>query len=73
MPSFIIENIDFDFSDAEESLTQEKKDFITENAKGVWYVDREDDLNDFVSEVTGYPVDGMLYCPNQPHALAAYL
>ena len=38
MPAFIIENIDFDFSDAEESLTQEKKDFITENAKGVWYV-----------------------------------
>ena len=73
MPAFIVENIDFDFSDAEESLTQEKKDFITENAKGVWYVDWEDDLNDFVSEVTGYPVDGMLYCPNQPHPLTSYM
>ena len=73
MPHFIIENIDFDFSDAEESLTQDDKDFITENAKGVWYADREDDLNDVVSEKTGYPVDGMLYCPNQPHPLTAYL
>ena len=32
MPAFIIENIDFDFSD-EKSLSQEDKDFITENAK----------------------------------------
>ena len=44
-----------------------------ENAKGVWYVEREDDLNDFVSEVTGYPVDGMVYCPNQPHPLTSYM
>jgi len=78
MPFFIVEKIEFDFDDAtDEQISQEEKDFITNNALGVWSVDDEEELVDSISDKTGWRVKSIGvksidYTNNRPHALTAF-
>ena len=50
MPHFIVENIEFDFTDSMGTTTfealpkppEEEQKFITENTLGLWWVDAEE-------------------------------
>ena len=59
---YIVEDIEFDFTDAtDKQISQEEKDFITENAIGLWYVDTEfldpeDALIEKITDKTGWSV-----------------
>ena len=46
MPHYIVESIEFDFSDSMGTIPEEEQKFITENALGLWHVEEEDDLID---------------------------
>ena len=73
MPFFIVEKIEFDFDDAtDEQISQEEKDFITNNALGVWSVDEEDELVDKISDKTGWCIKSIDYTNNRPHPLTAF-
>ena len=80
MPHYIVESIEFDFSDSMGTTTfealpkppEEEQKFITENALGLWWVEEEDDLVDFITDKTGWCVSSIKYCPNRPHPLTAY-
>ena len=73
MPFFIVEKIEFDFDDAtDEQISQEEKDFITNNALGVWSVDEEDELVDKITDKTGWCIKSIDYTNNRPHPLTAF-
>ena len=72
MPSFIVESIEFDFED-DNTITEQEQEFITDNALGVWHVEEEDDLVDYITDKTGWCISSIKYVPNQPHPLTAYL
>jgi len=77
MPFFIVEKIEFDFDEfgdgnPEWELTQEEKDFITDNALGVWHVDDEEELVDSISDKTGWCIKSIDYTNNRPHPLTAF-
>tara|TARA_B100001113_G_scaffold135258_1_gene111091 strand:- start:616 stop:840 length:225 start_codon:yes stop_codon:yes gene_type:complete len=73
MPFFIVEKIEFDFDDAtDEQISQEEKDFITNNALGVWSVDEEDELVDKISDKTGWCIKSIDYTNNRPHPLTSF-
>ena len=72
MPSFIVESIEFDFED-DNTITEQEQEFITDNALGVWHVEEEDDLIDYITDKTGWCISSIKYVPNQPHPLTAYL
>ena len=73
MPFFIVEKIEFDFDDAtDEQISQEEKDFITNNALGVWSVDDEEELVDSISDKTGWCIKSIDYTNNRPHPLTAF-
>ena len=75
---YIVEDIEFDFTDAtDKQISQEEKDFITENAIGLWYVDTEfldpeDALIEKITDKTGWCVKSIKYCENRPHSLTSY-
>ena len=46
MPHYIVESIEFDFSDSMGTITEQEQEFITDNALGLWHVEEEDDLVD---------------------------
>ena len=75
---YIVEDIEFDFTDAtDKQISQEEKDFITENAIGLWYVDTEfldpeDALIEKITEKTGWCIKSIKYCENRPHSLTSY-
>ena len=46
MPHFIVEKIEFDFTDSMGTMTEQEQEFITDNALGLWWVEEEDDLVD---------------------------
>ena len=73
MPHFIVENIEFDFSDSMGTITEQEQEFITDNALGVWHVDSEDELIDKITDTMGWCVKSIKYVPNQPHPLTAYM
>jgi hypothetical protein len=73
MPHFIVESIEFDFSDSMGTIPEEEQNFITENALGLWHVEEEDDLIDYITDKTGWCISSIKYVPNQPHPLTAYL
>ena len=73
MPSFIVEQIEFDFEDSQGVLPPEEQKFITENALGVWHVQDEDELLEKISNETGWLVSSCRYVPNQPHPLTSYM
>ena len=73
MPHFIVEKIEFDFSDSMGTITEQEQEFITDNALGVWHVQDEDELLEHISNTTGWLVSSCRYVPNQPHPLTSYM
>ena len=47
MPHYIVENIEFDFTDSFGTITEQEQEFITDNTLGIWHVTEEDELVDF--------------------------
>ena len=73
MPFFIVEKIEFDFDDAtDEQISQEEKDFITNNALGIWSVDDEEQLVDYITDKTGWCIKSIDYTNNRPHPLTSF-
>ena len=72
MLSFIVESIEFDFSDSMGTITEQEQEFITDNALGLWHVEEEDDLVDYITDKTGWCISSIKYVPNQPHPLTAF-
>ena len=76
---YIVEAVEFDFTDAtDEQISQEEKDFITNNAIGLWYVDSEwadpeEALIEKITDKTGWCVKSIKYCENRPHPLTSYM
>ena len=73
MLSFIVEKIEFDFTDSMGTITEQEQEFITDNALGVWHVTEEDQLVDFITDSLGWCVKSIKYCENRPHALTSYM
>ena len=49
MQTFIVEKIEFDFTDSFGTITEQEQEFITDNTLGVWHVTEEDELVDFIT------------------------
>ena len=73
MQSFIVEKIEFDFTDSFGTMTEQEQEFITDNTLGVWHVTEEDQLVDFITDSVGWCVKSFKYCENRPHALTSYM
>ena len=73
MPFFIVENIEFDFSDSMGTITEQEQEFIEDNTLGLWHVEEEENLVDYITDQTGWCVKSIKYVPNQPHPLTSYL
>ena len=73
MPHFIVESIEFDFSDSMGTITEQEQEFITDNTLGLWHVKEEEDLVDYITDQTGWCVKSIKYVPNQPHPLTSYM
>ena len=78
MPHFIVEKIEFDFSDSMGTITEQEQEFITYNALGLWWVDSEwldpeEALIEKITEKTGWCIKSIKYCENRPHPLTSYL
>ena len=73
MPHFIVEKIEFDFEDAQGTITEPELEFIPFNALVLWWVEEEPDLVDYITDKTGWCISSIRYCPNRPHPLTAYM
>jgi len=78
MPHYIVESIEFDFSDSMGTIPEEEQKFITENTLGLWWVDSEwldpeEALIEKITEKTGWCVSSINYCENRPHPLTGYM
>ena len=73
MPFFIVEKIEFDFSDSMGTITEQEQEFITDNTLGLWQVEEEENLVDYITDQTGWCIKSIKYVPNQPHALTSYM
>ena len=78
MPHYIVESIEFDFSDSMGTIPEEEQKFITENTLGLWWVDSkwldpEEALIEKITERTGWCIKSIKYCENRPHPLTSYL
>ena len=73
MPFFIVENIEFDFSDSMGTITEQEQEFIEDNTLGLWQVEEEENLVDYITDQTGWCVNSIKYCENRPHPLTAYM
>ena len=84
MQSFIVEKIEFDFTDSMGTITEQEQEFITDNALGLWWVDAEERflyepaldpeeaLIEKITEKTGLCISSIQYCENRPHPLTGY-
>ena len=77
MPHYIVESIEFDFSDSMGTIPEEEQKFITENVLGLWWVDAEwldpeEALIEKITEKTGWCISSISYCENRPHRLTSY-
>ena len=84
MPHYIVESIEFDFTDSMGTITEQEQEFITDNALGLWWVDSEERflyepvldpeeaLIEKITEKTGWCIKSISYCENRPHPLTAY-
>ena len=77
MPHFIVEKIEFDFTDSMGTITEQEQEFITDNALGLWWVDSEwldpeEALIEKITEKTGWCIKSISYCENRPHPLTAF-
>ena len=73
MPFFIVENIEFAFSDSMGTITEQEQEFIEDNTLGLWHVEEEENLVDYITAQTGWCVKSIKYVPNQPHRLTAFM
>ena len=73
MPFFIVENIEFDFSDSMGTITEQEQEFIEDNTLGLWQVEEEENLVDYITDQTGWCIKSIKYVPNQPHPLTSYM
>ena len=73
MQSFIVEKIEFDFTDSMGTITEQEQEFITDNTLGVLHVTEEDQLVDFITDSVGWCVKSIKYCENRPHPLTSYM
>ena len=73
MPHFIVEKIEFDFSDSMGTITEQEQEFITDNALGLWHVEEEEDLVDYITDKPGWCISSIKYCENRPHPLTSYM
>ena len=73
MPHFIVESIEFDFTDSMGTITEQEQEFITDNTLGLWQVEEEENLVDYITDQTGWCVKSIKYVPNHPHALPSYM
>ena len=73
MQSFIVEKIEFDFTDSFGTITEQEQEFITDNTLGVWHVTEEDELVDFITDSVGWCVKSIKYCKTRPHPLTSYM
>ena len=73
MPHYIVESIEFDFTDSFGTITEQEQEFITDNTLGLWHVTDEDQLVDFITDTVGWCVKSIKYCENRPHALTSYM
>ena len=78
MPHFIVEKIEFDFTDSMGTITEQEQEFITDNALGLGHVDSEwldpeEALIEKITEKTGWCVSSIKYCENRPHPLTSYM
>ena len=84
MPQYIVESIEFDFSDSMGTITEQEQEFITDNALVLWWVDAEERFNyepvldpeealiEKITEKTGWCIKSISYCENRPPPLTAY-
>ena len=77
MPHYIVEKIEFDFTDSMCTITEQEQEFITDNALGLWWVDSEwldpeEALIEKITEKTGWCISSIQYCENRPHPLTGY-
>ena len=84
MPHFIVESIEFDFSDSMGTITEQEQEFITDNVLGLWWVDAEErflyepvldpeeSLIEKITEKTGGCIKAIKFCENRPHRLTSY-
>ena len=78
MPHYIVESIEFDFSDSMGTIPEEEQKFITENTLGLWWVDSEwldpeEALIEKITEKTGWCIKSIKFCENRPHPLTSYM
>ena len=66
MPFFIVENIEFDFSDSMGTITEQEQEFIEDNTLGLWQVEEEENLVDYITDQTGWCIKSIKYCENRP-------
>ena len=77
MPHYIVESIEFDFSDSMGTITEQEQEYITDTALGLWWVDSEwldpeEALIEKITEKTGWCISSIQYCENRPHPLTGY-
>ena len=77
MPHYIVESIEFDFSDSMGTIPEEEQKFITEITLGLWWVDSEwldpeEALIEKITEKTWWCIKSIKFCENRPHPLTAY-
>ena len=77
MPHYIVESIEFDFSDSMGTIPEEEQKFITENTLGLWWVDSEwldpeEALIEKITEKTGWCIKSIKFCENRPHPLTSF-
>ena len=58
---YLVNAIEFDFSDSQGELDEWEQDQIVKNNIGVWEADDEDDLIDEISSVTGWCIKSIDY------------
>ena len=73
MPHYIVESIEFDFSDSMGTITEQEQECITDNTLGVGHVTEEEELGDFITDSVGWCVKSIKYCENRPHPLTSYM
>ena len=77
MPHYIVESIEFDFTDSMGTIPEEEQKFITENTLGLWWVDSEwldpeEALIEKITEKTGWCIKSIKFCENRPHRLTSF-
>ena len=84
MPHYIVESIEFDFSNSLGVIPEKEQKFITENVLGLWWVDSEERflyepvlnpeeaLIEKITEKTGCCIKSIKFCENRPHRLTAF-